>query len=607
MSGPAPGLPLPGEALRIGSGAIGSCLRDREADGGPVELLNLSDPRRVRELHAAYRAAGSGVLVTNTFGAHRVGLDAAGSEAEVAAVNRQGVALAREAADGAAVWGSMGPLHLGLQLEDYSDADLRAAYEPQAQALTGADALVLETFLEPREAAAALAAARATGLPVVFQCGHPGRGAAALERLDRLLDLALGSGVGAVGINCCPPGAAAALVRYLAGRAGIPVTAAPNAGNPRIERGAVTYEFGPGDLARIGEELAAAGAALIGGCCGTTPAHIRALAAALADRRVVSIPRVERAVRRAPAGSAGPHGPNRVRTLVNGTGCVISVELRAERRRTVAELIEAAGQLVAAGADLLDVPDNPGAGVGRDAAVTAGRLQQAVEVPCLPHKAATQANLLQVQSSLIGCGDLGLEGILAVTGDPPSIGAFAHLAHPVADVKSSVELLRLVRELRAGRLANGEGVAGGADLCAGCAFGQPTPAQVRWLRRKIEAGAEFVFSQPVFDAEGYDRLLQAVAGCGIRVFPGVLPLTSVRTAQALAGGRIPGVSVPAGVVAALSRFEQAEDQRRCGLELAANLVRRAGADGALYLVMPFGAQAVADSAALVAMARAAAV
>ena len=200
-----------------------------------------------------------------------------------------------------------------------------------------------------------------------------------------------------------------------------------------------------------------------------------------------------------------------------------------------------------------------------------------------------------------------MRGLLAVTGDAPSMGPFAQWARRVADVRSSVELLRLIRGLREGRLLSGERLADPPDFCAGCAVGRPTPAQARWLRAKVEAGAEFAFSQPVFCIEDYERLREVVEGLPIRLFPGVLPLASRRNAEALAGGRIPGIEVPPRVVAAFARYDSPEDQRRHGWDAAAELACAIAASArGLYLIPPFGRRGCADMADLIRRVRAAA-
>jgi methionine synthase I (cobalamin-dependent)/5,10-methylenetetrahydrofolate reductase len=592
-----------GRRLLVGSGAVGTVLRrGQDLGGAPVELLNLRRPEAVLELHRAYREAGSEILVTNTFAANRLSLEEAGSASLCEVINAQGVALARQAAgDACRVWASVGPLSLGLRYEDFSEAHIEAIYAEQCRFLGGADALVLETFADPREARIALAAARATGLPLIFQVGQTGRGQNRWTTIDLLLAAAEQAGAAAVGANCQHPDEILAVAAYLVARTCLPVTAAPNAGNPAIERGLVTYGFTPDSFAVTAEKLADLGVAVVGGCCGTSPDHIRRIAPLLKGREVgaragIAAPAAARAEAR-PERSAAP---NPIRALIGGMRFLISVEVRADRNRDLSSLCEEATEIARAGADLFDVPDNPGATVGRDAGVTAARLQDILRVPAICHKAVTQANLLQIQSGLLGIWDLGLRGLLAVTGDPPAMGPLGAMAQRVTDVKSSVELLRLIRKLRAGELINGDRIADPPDFCAGATVGSPAAAQLSWLAKKIEAGAEFVFSQPLFAADDVLRLRDAVEGAGARFFPGLLPLTSLRNAEFFAGGRIPGIRVPEEVIRAFANYGSLEDQRKCGLELALRQAETISAVArGLYLIMPFGKNTLADTISIV--------
>lgn len=596
-----------GRSVLIGSGAIGTCLRRAGAKSDePVELLNLREPEMVRHLHAAYRQAGSQILVTNTFAANALILGDVGAGDLCDDVNRAGVALAREAAGSdCLVCASIGPLGLGLRLEDYPADALEEIYRRQCRALREADVLILETFVEPREAKAALAAASATGLPVIFQIGNIGGGAQRWNRIDALLDEAHRVNVTAVGTNCHHPHEIVRVASYIAARTGLPVTASANAGHPQIERGVVTYEFSPAQFAASALALAEAGVSVIGGCCGTTPQHIRKLSDTLGDRAVV--PRrgpVITAETAVPAAAKERRTANSVRLLMTADRFVISVEIRAERTRSLSDIVQGASIVAKAGADLFDVPDNPGATVGRDAMVTAARLQSELGLPSICHLGVTQSNLMRLHSSLIGCWDLGLRGLLAVTGDAPSMGHLGSLAHRVTDVRSSVELLRLLREMREGRIINGEGLADPPDFCSGCAIARPIPAQIKWLQAKIDAGAEFVFSQPVFTYDDYRRLQDALAGLPIRFFPGVMPLVSRRNAAFLAGGRIPGIVVPESVVAGFDRYELPGDQRRFGLDRACELTRQIAAESAgLYLIMPFGNTCYEDAALIIRQTR----
>lgn len=592
-----------GDNVLVSSGAIGTCLRQTGGKGDePVELLNLRQPETVRSLHAAYRSAGSRILVTNTFAANSLVLGDAGVAALCEEINRAGVALAREAGGSECmVWASVGPLGLGLRLDDYRADTLLDIYRRHCDALGAADALLLETFVDVREARAALQAAADTGLPVIFQIGNTGGGAQRWKRVDQLLQEAHRVGVIAVGTNCYHPDEIVRVASYIGARTELPLTASPNAGHPRIERGIVNYEFTPDDFAAAAVSLSAAGVAVIGGCCGTTPDHIRRMAGVLGQRAVMPRPRIQISSEQAPVMPERPDiADNAVRSMMKLPRFIVSVEIRADRTQSLDEIVQGASKVAAAGADMFDVPDNPGATVGRDAIVTAARLQNSLQIPSICHFSVTQSNLMRLHSTLIGCWDSGLRGLLAITGDAPSMGHLGNLAHRVVDMRSSVELLRLIRELRNGKIINGEGLADPPDFCAGCAIGRPIPAQIRWLKTKIDAGAEFVFSQPVFTIDDYKRLRDALGVLKIRFFPGIMPLVSHRSATFLAGGRIPGIVVPEDVVANMMRYDSPEDQHRYGLDQASELAAGIAADASgLYLIMPFGKRCYDDAAHIV--------
>jgi len=592
-----------GHSVMIGSGAIGTCLRQAGGAGNePVELLNIRYPEMVRNLHIDYRKAGSQILVTNTFAANAVALGEAGFGELVKEISRAGVTLAREAGGRECViWASVGPLGLGLRLEDYTDDVLLGIYREQCGMLGDADALLLETFINLREAHAALQAASETGLPVIFQIGNTGGGNLKWHRVDQLLVEAERARVVAVGTNCHHPDEIVRMASYIGARTNLPLTASPNAGHPKIERGLVAYEFTPDDFAAAAQALYEAGASVIGGCCGTTPDHIRRVAKMLGGKIVqprtgIKVSASQPSVLTAPAEAKS----NSFRSMIQSNRFLISVEIRADRTRSLDEIVEGASRIAAVGVDMFDVPDNAGATVGRDAMVTAAKLQSTLQIPSLCHLSVTQSNLMRLHSTLIGCWDSGLRGLLAVTGDAPSMGHLGNLAHRVLDLRSSVELLRLIRELRGGRIINGEGLADPPDFCAGCGVGAPNAAQIRWLKTKIDAGAEFVFSQPVFTLDDYMKLRDALKGFPLRLFPGLMPLVSRRNAEFLAGGRIPGISVPADIVAGFERYDSPEDQRRYGLDQAGLLAAGIAKDAAgLYLIMPFGKNCYDDAARIV--------
>ncbi len=598
---------FPGNTVLIGSGAMGTELRKTEGAQLPfVELFNLEKPEAVKAIHKAYKDAGSNILVTNTFAANTVTLSEANAESICKKINRIGVDLAREVAgDDCMVWASVGPLSLGLRHDDYSDQQLLDIYEEQCCSVTKADAIVLETFVNFREARAALKAAVSTGLPVIFQMGNTGRGSAGRMKIDAMLSAAEEVQVSALGTNCRHPDEIVEVIRYVSGRTGLPLTASPNAGNPSIVRGYVAYDFPPVDFLNIAKQLVEQGANLIGGCCGTNSEHIRLIASEFGGIPVQ--PRLKltkQPHKTTPKISEKTETPNTIRQLMNSDAFLISVEIRADKTQDLSTIRRNAEQIVQAGADLLNVPDNAGATIGRDASVVASHLQETTGIPSIFHKTVTQTNLLNLHSTLIGCWDLGLQGILAITGDSPSLGSLAHMASRVSDLKSSVELLRLIRTLRSGQTINGEWIANPPDFCAGCAIGKPTTSHMEWLKKKIEAGAEFIFSQPVFTVDDFQRLHDQVSKVELRFFPSLMPLVSLRNATFLAGGRIPGISVPEYIIQEFAKYKNREDQCKLGMDRAFELAEMISKEAkGIYIIMPFGKLCYSYTAQIVSMIR----
>ncbi len=593
-----------GSGIVIGSGALGCNLQPYlDMAGDPVELLNLRNPGVVRDLHAAYLDAGSQLIVTNTFGANPIVLQELGVGETCEKMNRAGVEIARDASGGdIPVWGSVGPMNLGLGIEDYTTRDLVTQYRLQCNAFREADALLLETFSSVREAEAALAAAGETGLPVVLQIGNIGSGPAVRKRIEKFVEAALRAHVIAIGANCQHPNRIVDTVAYLSGRVDLPITASANAGHPSITRGVVEYEFPPSQLVETGRRLIRQGVSLIGGCCGTTPAHIKALSDALAGEPVVVQERVVPVV----VLTSAPHievarPKNPVRALVDSERFIISVEVRPNRKQSLESIIADTAAIVEAGADLLDVPENPGATVGRDPMVVAAALQNFFSVPAIQHKTVTQSNLLQLHSSLIGGWDLGLRGILALTGDAPNMGHLGSSANRVKDLKSSVELLRLIERMREGEMSNGEAIADPPDYCSGCSVSSlGSVGQVRWLEKKADAGACFTFSQPFFNIDDFRALRDKIGHINLRFFPGIMPLISQRNAAFMAAGHIPGINVHESMVEQFANYTDAADQQKFGMESALELAQAIAEESdALYVIMPFGKDCYRETASLI--------
>ncbi len=588
------------DEVLVGDGAMGTQLYQR---GVPLdanfEHLNLVQPALVSGVHADYLKAGAMVVETNTFGANATRLGGIGLEGKVAAINRAGARLAREAAGPERfVAGSVGPLLLprGEEAElplERREAVLREQMEALAEG--GVDLFLLETFSSLDDIERAVEVAVSLGLPVVAQLafiegGRTSQGASAEEVAERLGR----SGAAVLGANCgSGPKDLLAVLRRLAGATSLPLSAFPNSGFPQYVNGRYIYLANPEYFASMGVELAEAGASLIGGCCGTGPEHIAALSAALGGRRPGQRP----PKRPFPAESLPPVAPGPVprRTFLDDWGGrpVITVELDPPRGLDCEKILGAAERLAEVGIDAISLAENPLARI-RMGNIALGRLiQERTGLETIVHVTGRDRNLIGLHSELMGAHLLGIRSLLAVTGDPVAVGGESG-ATSVFDL-NSIGLLELVSALNQGRNRLGADLGGRTDFLVGAAFNPNLPSmegQLRRLAKKVAAGARFVQTQPVYSAAVLDELLERTAPLGIPVLVGILPLVSERNAEFL-HNEVPGIVLPDEVRERM-RGKSGETGVREGLAIASELVARGrGRVGGYYLMPPFGKVEVA--------------
>jgi homocysteine S-methyltransferase len=559
--------------------------------------LNLRAAALVREVHQAYVHAGAEVLETNTFGANRVKLAPYGLERSVAEINRAGVLLAREAAgDDALVAGAVGPL--GVRIEPYgptSRDEARAVFTEQISALldAGADLILLETFGDLDEIEQAIRAARSVGgtTPVIAQMtiGIDGRTpyGADVEDVTRALDT-LGADV--IGLNCSvgPQAILEAIermARVIGGRRKL--SAQPNAGMPRDVGGRSMYMASPEYMATYAHHLVQAGARVIGGCCGTTPEHIHAMVEGvrpLAPRhgRPSKTPAgsaTRAGVPRQGDGSAGATTESR-RTPVHGTGAetapvrvetipfaersrfaaklargemVASVEIVPPRGVDATRMLADVGSLKRAGVDAVNVPDGPRAQSRMGALLTSVLIEQQVGIETVTHYCCRDRNLLGMLSDLLGAAAIGLRNVLLITGDPPKMGPYPQ-ATAVFDI-DAIGLTNLVNNLNHGLDPGDNPIGAPTRFAIGVGVNPAAIDLDHELRRfeyKVEAGAEFAVTQPVFDANQLERFLARIDHVRIPIVAGIWPLVSARNAEFLAN-EVPGVSVPEEILDRMRR------------------------------------------------------
>ncbi len=519
--------------------------------------LSLRQPDLVRDIHREYVRAGAELLETNTFGANPLKLAHYGLAAETEAINAAAARLAREASGSrAAVAGAIGPL--GIRLEPYgetSEDEARDAFSRQVRGLLdgGVDGFIIETFSDVSEARAAVAAIRAVSdLPVIVQMtvGTDGKTAYGTDPETfgpRLAALP----VQAIGVNCSVgPSGVLEAIEKLTRVVTLPLSAQPNAGLPREVGDRKIYMASPEYMASFARRMVEAGARFVGGCCGTTPEHIKAIVGFVQS---VS-PRYKHAVAAAaplPATALDPvplAERSRLGAKLAAGEFVTTVEIVPPKGVNPAPMFEQVRQLQAAGVDAVNVPDGPRAQSRMGALLSGLLIQRETGMEPVVHYACRDRNLLGMLSDLLGAAASGVRNLLIVTGDPPKMGPYPD-ATAVFDI-DSIGLTNLVARLNRGLDPGANPIGEPTRFVIGVGVNPAAPDLDRELRRfawKVDAGAEYAITQPVFDLAQLDRFLERVDGFRIPIVAGIWPLVSLRNAEFLAN-EVPGVSVPASVL-----------------------------------------------------------
>jgi methionine synthase / methylenetetrahydrofolate reductase(NADPH) len=542
--------------------------------------LNLTQPDLVAEVHKEYARAGADVIETNTFGANRVKLAAFGLDDRVHAMNAQGAKIARHAArDQAYVAGSIGPL--GIRVEPWGKTGVDEAEEyfrEQAKALLdgGVDLFVLETFRDVNEIGAAIRAVRSLcALPIVAQMTteEDGNSLDGVAPESFVPDLEA-RGADVVGLNCSVgPAAMLEALERMAHVAHVKLSAQPNAGKPREIEGRNLYLSSPEYMASYARRFINSGVRLVGGCCGTTPDHIRAIKAAVRSL-APGAPKKEARGAAAPAAAAAAAArvpreqkSRMANTLVRG-GFVVSVELTPPRGYQTDALVAQACKLKIHGVDLVNIPDSPRANARMSALSAALLIQQQSGVETILHYACRDRNLLAMQSDLLGAHAMGVRNVLLVTGDPPRVGDYPD-ATAIVDV-DSIGLANVVNSLNGGLDIGGQTIGEPTSFHIGVAVNPGALNLDEELRRfayKVEAGAEFAITQPVFDGTEFRSFVARIREHRIPILAGIMPLESLRHAELMAN-EVPGVRVPEAVLERMRRADAAGRAADEGLAIA---------------------------------------
>jgi homocysteine S-methyltransferase len=559
--------------------------------------LNLSQPDLILGIHQEYVKAGAEILETNTFGANSFRLARHGCQALVAEINRAGVELARSAAArDAMVAGSVGPL--GVRIEPLGKTGLdeaRSAFAQQIAALakTGVDLLILETFGYVEELHQAILAAHdvAPGVPVIAQVTIDEDGNA----LDGSTPASYGKRIEeyapeVLGINCSVgPAPMLDAVEQLRQFTTLPMSAQPNAGSPRNVEGRNIYLCSPEYMAEYARRFVDAGVTVVGGCCGTTPEHIRAMKSALrmGEARVSSYKVV--------SGSAEAEKQtielakrSKLGAKVDAREFATLIEVVPPRGTTIVKELEGARLLKSAGIDAINIPDSPRASARMSNQALCLILQQQVGIETVLHYTCRDRNVLSIQSDLLGAAALGIVNLICITGDPPKLGNYPD-ATAVFDV-DSIGLVNVVHNLNRGVDIGGNPIGAPTPFVIGVGANPGVPnidEEIRRFEYKVEAGADFAVTQPVFDVELLEQFLRRVEHLHVPVLAGIWPLTSVRNAEFMKNEL--RVSVPDSILARMAAATSSEAARATGVEIAREMLARVRSMvQGVQLAAPFG-------------------
>ncbi len=587
------------ERLVVADGAMGSELLARLPTTAHLDLAAVEHPQEVTAIHLAYLQAGAEIIETATFAASRPRLARLGCAHLVEAVNETAVKLARDAREVAGVdclvAGSIGPLAGVLDMDEPAGRTAIAeAHAEQAALLAGrgADLLILETFFRLDELLLAIEAVQGvTSLPLVAcltfaDDSQPEDLDAQAAAVATLLD----GDLLAAGVNCAPGPAGALAVLQAVGKGAGRLAAMPNAGRlVRREGRILSPPATPSYLARFAREAAAAGVALLGGCCGTGPEHIAAMADAVRgwrppSRRHTRLAMVEPPVPPQPA----PRPPSTFASKLSSGGFLRVVQLDPPKGTNSDHLLQAVAAMAAHPAvDAVDINSNPLARLRMDSLWLAAEVQRRTGVETIAHVTPRDASLMGLQSQLLGAWRAGVRNLLAITGDPSQLGDYPGV-HDVYHV-DIFELVRAIARMAEGVDCAGNPIGEPPSFCVGVAVNPAADDldhEVARLRRKVEAGAHFLMSQVFFSWEPWERLLDRCGGClPLPALVGIWPLPSLKLALRL-HHEVPGIVVPDELLAALDAA--GNDAAQVGLERARTMLAEApGRAAGVYLIAPF--------------------
>lgn len=587
-------------SILIADGAMGSMLHDAVGSVRCFDELNTTEPEAVFRVHQAYIEAGAQIIETNTFGANRFKLEPLGLGDDVQRLNSRGVKIAREARESATrevlIAGSIGPLGIGVQARHPEPNQIFSIFHEQALALEerGVDLFVLETFSYIEEILLAIDAIRSfSSLPIIAELTFSEEGTIYGD-ISPLVAASLikEKNVQAIGANCTlGPQSLLPILQELVNAGNGNVSGMPNAGFPKREGDRIVYpKSSPAYFAEYAREAAELGVRILGGCCGTTPAHIRAMAEAVKSLRPAPTQAKSTVVAKTqPSAAVLERQPeSKLWKKLQKKEFVVCVEIDPPKGISLERIYEQVDRVMASQkVDLIDINSGAMARVGMDALVVAGALE-ARGVETIPHLTTRDQNIIGLQAMLLGAWAVGgVRNVLGITGDPPSVGDYPE-ASGVYEV-DSVGLTKILHRLNQGTDWAGKTLGGQTNFTIGVALNpmaDDLDNEIARFHAKIEAGAHFAMTQPLFDPEHWYAFLKKLAGKpAIPVLIGVWPLNSYKQALRL-NNEVPGIVIPDPL---LKSMESAgASARDCGFQVARDMLTWARTEMAgAYLIPPF--------------------
>ena len=545
--------------------------------------LNVSQPELIRTIHHEYLQAGAEIIETNTFGGNSFRLARHSLANLVHDINFEGARIAKEAAKSFDVWvaGSVGPLGIRIEpLGKTSFEEARNAFREQIKALVegGVDLLMMETFGYLEELHQAILAARDVNptIPIVAQvtvdedsnCLDGSAPEVFAPRLEKW-------GADVIGCNCSvgPVAMLDAMERVRAATS-LPIAAQPNAGVPRSVEGRNIYLCSPEYMASYARKFVAAGVRLVGGCCGTTPEHIRVMKSALRVGEVRSKPspgHISGQSKPAAAPALPLEKRSRVGAKIASSEFLTMVEIVPPKGTDIRKEVEGARFLKSVGVDAINIPDSPRASARMSNQALSLLVQQEVGIEAILHYTCRDRNVLCIQSDLLGAAATGIRNLICITGDPPKMGSYPD-ATAVFDV-DAIGLVNIVHNLNRGQDIGGNPIGTGTGFVIGVGANPGLPnldEEVRRFEYKVEAGAEYAVTQPVFDLALLEKFLKRIEHCRIPVVAGIWPLVSARNAEFMKNEL--RVSVPDSILDRMAGAKTPEGAREEGIAIAREML-----------------------------------